>query len=76
MMGRGKLLDEPGYDRLRLSQWSAGQARDDGISRRDLMRLSAGLALAGAPLIGAATPTAAAAVPAAPPLRGTPLPPA
>jgi hypothetical protein len=49
MMGRGNLLDEPGYDRLRLSQWSAGQARDDGISRRDLMRLSAGLALAGHP---------------------------
>ncbi len=54
------LRDEGRYDRLRLRQWLTGEARGDGISRRDLMRLSAALGLASAPIL-VATPAAAAA---------------
>lgn len=63
-MGRLE-YDEFSYDRTRLGQWLRGQARGDGLSRRDLMRLSAGIGLA------ATIPAPAAA--AAPILK--PLPP-
>ena len=62
-MERDEMLDEAAYDRLRLRQWLAGQARGDAVSRRDLLRLSAGLGLAAVPLMGLAQ-TAAAAPPA------------
>jgi DMSO/TMAO reductase YedYZ molybdopterin-dependent catalytic subunit len=55
------LLDEGHYDRLRLRQWLVGQARGDGVSRRDLMRLSAALGVAAAiPALGSPSPAAAA----------------
>jgi hypothetical protein len=38
--------DEPAYDRLRLSQSRNGQARGEGLSRRDLLRLSTGAGVA------------------------------
>ena len=62
-MERDEMLDEAAYDRLRLRQWLAGQARGDAVSRRDLLRLSAGLGLAAVPMMGLAQ-TAAAAPPA------------
>jgi DMSO/TMAO reductase YedYZ molybdopterin-dependent catalytic subunit len=40
-------LDEACYDRTRLAQWQAGQARAVGFSRRDLARLATGLGAAG-----------------------------
>jgi DMSO/TMAO reductase YedYZ molybdopterin-dependent catalytic subunit len=46
------LVDEGRYDRLRMAQWLAGRARGDGLSRRTLLRLSAGAALAGVPGLG------------------------
>jgi DMSO/TMAO reductase YedYZ molybdopterin-dependent catalytic subunit len=66
------LTDEAGYDRTRLAQWQAGEARMPGLSRRSLMRLTAagGLALAAA---GAAPGRAAAAAAAGPIVK--PLPP-
>lgn len=33
--------DESTYDRRRLRQWLAGEARAEGVSRRDLLRLAA-----------------------------------
>jgi DMSO/TMAO reductase YedYZ molybdopterin-dependent catalytic subunit len=33
--------DESAYDRRRLRQWLAGEARAEGVSRRDLLRLAA-----------------------------------
>lgn len=51
-------LDEGHYDRTRLRQWLAGAARGDGITRRDLIRLSTGIGLAAA---GVSGPAAAAA---------------
>ncbi|MFB9684567.1 sulfite oxidase [Amycolatopsis plumensis] len=58
---------ETAYDRERLAQWRAGQARMPGLSRRGLLRLTAagGLALATA---GTATATASAAGPIVKPL--------
>ncbi|MFF3204612.1 sulfite oxidase [Streptomyces sp. NPDC002962] len=46
---------ESAYDRRRLHQWLAGEARADGVSRRDLLRLvaAAGLATAAAPAFAA-----------------------
>jgi hypothetical protein len=41
-----ELTDETAYDRLRLVQWREGHARDGGVSRRDLIRLSAGVGFA------------------------------
>lgn len=62
-MSREGLLDEAGYDGLRLTQWRTGQARADGLSRRDLLRLSAGAGLAAiAGLAMPARPAAAALV--------------
>ncbi|OQR63882.1 sulfite oxidase [Streptomyces maremycinicus] len=54
---------ESAYDRRRLRQWLAGEARADGVSRRDLLRLvaAAGLATAAAPAFAA--PAAAATSP-------------
>ncbi|MFJ2256901.1 sulfite oxidase [Streptomyces sp. NPDC087844] len=40
--------DESVYDRRRLRQWFAGEARADGIERRDMLRLLAAAGLAGA----------------------------
>ncbi|MFE9681022.1 sulfite oxidase [Streptomyces sp. NPDC006285] len=42
----GACAEESAYDRRRLRQWLAGEARADGIERRDLLRLltAAGLA--------------------------------
>ncbi len=53
--------EETAYDRTRLAQWRDGEARLPGLSRRDLLRLTAagGLALAA----GTATPGVAAAEP-------------
>ena len=58
------LLDEAAYDRQRLAQWRAGEARGEGISRRTLMRLSAALG-AGVAVPGLAAPSAASAAEAA-----------
>jgi DMSO/TMAO reductase YedYZ molybdopterin-dependent catalytic subunit len=65
------MLDEASYDRRRLQQWLAGEAR--GFARRDLLRLTA--AVGAAVAVGAATPgsPAAAADPAGPIVK--PLPP-
>ncbi len=53
------LNEEIAYDRVRLAQWRAGAARLPGLSRRDLLRVTAagGLALAA----GTAAPGTAAA---------------
>jgi DMSO/TMAO reductase YedYZ molybdopterin-dependent catalytic subunit len=60
-MTAGRDVDEVGYDEVRLSQWLAGRARDDGISRRDLMRVAAGAGLATIAGLGwAAAPSATA----------------
>ncbi|GAA4717838.1 sulfite oxidase [Phytohabitans rumicis] len=45
-------MGEAGYDGRRLEQWLAGEARADGFSRRDVMRLSASLGLAALPGLG------------------------
>ncbi|MFC0531887.1 sulfite oxidase [Phytohabitans kaempferiae] len=58
-------MDEAEYDRTRLAQWLAGEARADGITRRDLMRLSASLGVGVAAGAAVATAPAAAAAPAA-----------
>jgi DMSO/TMAO reductase YedYZ molybdopterin-dependent catalytic subunit len=62
------LTGEAGYDRTRLTQWRAGEARMPGLSRRGLLRLTAAggaaLALAGT----APGPAAAAAGPLVKPL--------
>ncbi|WP_409060489.1 sulfite oxidase [Streptomyces sp. SYP-A7185] len=52
---------EEEYDRRRRAQWLAGEARADGVARRDMLRL---LAAAGA-VTGLAAPTATAATAAA-----------
>jgi len=66
-----RLLDEGSYDRLRARQWLAGAARGDGLSRRTLLQVSAGVGLAaltglGRPGRAAADPVPASADPAAP----------
>jgi DMSO/TMAO reductase YedYZ molybdopterin-dependent catalytic subunit len=55
---------EAAYDRERLRQWLAGQARADGVSRRRLLTLLAATAAAGAlpPLLPAAAATSAGIV--------------
>ncbi|MFD9504247.1 sulfite oxidase [Streptomyces sp. NPDC060035] len=51
---------EAAYDRLRLRQWSSGDARSAGIDRRDLLKLVVAASVA-APLIPAAASPAHAA---------------
>ncbi|GHI85414.1 sulfite oxidase [Streptomyces xanthophaeus] len=72
------LSDESQYDRARLRQWARGRARSAGVDRRDLLRLFAAGAAAGAVGLGAAAPAAAAgaaAGAAAAPGTVKPLPP-
>ncbi|MFC6016126.1 sulfite oxidase [Plantactinospora solaniradicis] len=72
-MDRNGLTDEGAYDRLRLGQWLRGEARGDGVSRRDLMRLAAGV---GVPLVAsqlAAVPMASAARAAQAPAAAGPI---
>ncbi|MEV7085182.1 sulfite oxidase [Streptomyces sp. NPDC093085] len=80
-------IDESAYDRHRLGQWLAGEARAEGVSRRTLLRLAvaAGVvtASAGRPARATAGTTAPASAPspapAADPVPGSgivkPLPP-
>lgn len=67
-------LEEHSYDRRRLHQWLAGQARADGVSRRDLLRLAGA---AGVVAAAGALPWTAAAADAPPSAPGIvkPLPP-
>ncbi|MFB6891110.1 sulfite oxidase [Kitasatospora sp. NPDC056327] len=66
-----QIPSEAAYDRLRRRQWLAGEARADGIERRDLLRLlaSAGAvaALPAGALAGAQRASAAPAPAAGPP---------
>ncbi|MEV7866749.1 sulfite oxidase [Streptomyces sp. NPDC088124] len=72
-------IDESAYDRRRLRQWLAGEARADGVSRRDLLRLAAAAGvlttLAGRPAGAAADTPAPGIVKPVPPelftIRGT-----
>ncbi|WP_405662788.1 sulfite oxidase [Streptomyces sp. RK9] len=41
-------ITEAAYDRRRLRQWLAGEARADGVARRDVLRLAAAAGLAAA----------------------------
>ncbi|WP_340687049.1 sulfite oxidase [Amycolatopsis coloradensis] len=67
MTGTG-LTDEAAYDRARLAQWRAGEARGDGMPRRGLLRLAAGGSLA-LTAFGTSPPgTASAATPIVKPL--------
>ncbi|MFF8778951.1 sulfite oxidase [Streptomyces sp. NPDC015140] len=52
---------ESAYDRRRLHQWLAGEARADGVSRRDMLRLLAAAGAAGAAPVALGTPARAAA---------------
>ncbi|NUR41206.1 MAG: sulfite oxidase [Streptomyces sp.] len=54
---------ESAYDRRRLRQWLAGEARADGVSRRDMLRLLAAAGGALAIPAGLDTPAAAATSP-------------
>ncbi|WP_405741810.1 sulfite oxidase [Streptomyces sp. NBC_00028] len=54
---------ESAYDRRRLRQWLAGEARADGVSRRDMLRLLAAAGGALAVPAGLNTPAAAATSP-------------
>ncbi|MET8223971.1 sulfite oxidase [Streptomyces sp. NPDC005301] len=57
---------ELAYDRRRLRQWLAGDARADGVARRDMLRLLAAAGLTAAAPAALASPAAAAgAAPAA-----------
>jgi DMSO/TMAO reductase YedYZ molybdopterin-dependent catalytic subunit len=53
-------VDEAVYDRTRFRQWLAGQARGDGLSRRDLLRAVAGAGMFAAGVLAGAAPAAAA----------------
>ncbi|OMI91470.1 sulfite oxidase [Streptomyces sp. M1013] len=56
-------IPESAYDRRRLRQWLSGEARADGVSRRDMLRLFAAAGLAGAASAASpGTPAAAATV--------------
>ncbi|QEU97171.1 sulfite oxidase [Streptomyces kanamyceticus] len=57
----GSAPSEASYDRGRLRQWLAGEARADGVARRDVLRLVAAAGLASAVPVGLAAPRAAAA---------------
>ncbi|MFF8574286.1 sulfite oxidase [Streptomyces sp. NPDC015408] len=52
---------ESAYDRRRLHQWLAGEARADGVSRRDMLRLLAAAGAAVAAPVALGTPARAAA---------------
>ncbi|MEU6457274.1 sulfite oxidase [Streptomyces sp. NPDC047065] len=52
---------ESAYDRRRLRQWLAGEARADGVSRRDMLRLLAAAGAAGAAPVALGAPARAAA---------------
>jgi DMSO/TMAO reductase YedYZ molybdopterin-dependent catalytic subunit len=67
MTGSG-LTDEAIYDRARLTHWRAGEARGDGMSRRRLLRLTAGSGLALAALGSLPAGSASAAGPIVKPL--------
>ncbi|MFD4257889.1 sulfite oxidase [Streptomyces sp. NPDC058534] len=54
---------ESAYDRRRLRQWLAGEARADGVSRRDMLRLLAAAGIAGAAPVALGTPAGAATAP-------------
>ncbi|MFD4481267.1 sulfite oxidase [Streptomyces sp. NPDC058471] len=54
---------EEGYDGRRHAQWLAGEARADGVARRDMLRLLAAAGTAGA-VASLGAPTAVAAGPA------------
>ncbi|MEU9143878.1 sulfite oxidase [Streptomyces sp. NPDC048349] len=69
------LSDESQYDRARLRQWARGRARSAGVDRRDLLRLFAVGAAAGAVGLGSAGAAAAGTGPAAVPGTIKPLPP-
>ncbi|WP_369250149.1 sulfite oxidase [Streptomyces sp. R41] len=58
-------LHESGYDRRRLRQWLAGDARADGVARRDMLRLLAAAGLTAAVPTALAAPAAAATTAAA-----------
>lgn len=57
-MERAGLTDEATYDRMRVGQWLAGRARAAGLSRRAVLRGSAGAGIAA--MIGGAPGRAAA----------------
>ncbi|MFJ2769023.1 sulfite oxidase [Streptomyces sp. NPDC087300] len=61
----GGAPSEASYDRHRLRQWLAGEARADGVARRDVLRLLAAAGLASAVPAGLAAPRAAAVAGAA-----------
>lgn len=67
MTGSG-MTDEATYDRARLTQWRAREARGDGMSRRRLLRLTAGSGLALAALGSLPAGSASAAGPIVKPL--------
>ncbi|MFD9860628.1 sulfite oxidase [Streptomyces alboflavus] len=54
-------ITEAAYDRRRLRQWLAGEARADGVARRDVLRLAAAAGLAAAVPIALPAPRARAA---------------
>lgn len=56
------LHDEAAYDRLRMSQWLGGEARADGVARRDMLKLfaAAGLVAVPAAQLAQAAPARAA----------------
>jgi DMSO/TMAO reductase YedYZ molybdopterin-dependent catalytic subunit len=65
------LLDEANYDKARLGQWLRGHARDTTLSRRSLLRLSAGVGIGAAAGfdLAAATGRQASAANAGSPVR-------
>lgn len=65
--------EETDYDRRRLRQWLAGQARADGVTRRDLLRLALAAGVV-TTLASVPAPAAADTAPAAPGIV-KPLPP-
>jgi DMSO/TMAO reductase YedYZ molybdopterin-dependent catalytic subunit len=67
MTGSG-LTDEATYDHARLAQWRTGEARGGGMSRRRLLRLTAGGGLALAAFGALPAGTASAASPIVKPL--------
>ncbi|GHH79297.1 hypothetical protein GCM10018793_31730 [Streptomyces sulfonofaciens] len=64
---------EAAYDRRRLRQWLAGEARAEGVERRSMLRLlaAAGLASSAVPVLRAAPAAAAPGAPSAPSGPGT-----
>lgn len=67
-MTESGLTDEATYDRTRLTQWRAGEARGDGMSRRRMLRLTAGGGLALTAFGSMPAGTASAAAPIVKPL--------